>query len=52
MGYTPQEQTNPLDFLIDVSSVDMRDEGEEREERERVGRLVKAWAEREGGERV
>jgi hypothetical protein len=39
----PDERTNPLDFLIDVSSVDARDEDAERESRERLARLVGAW---------
>ncbi|KAI0685355.1 P-loop containing nucleoside triphosphate hydrolase protein [Cytidiella melzeri] len=47
LGHTPQERTNPLDFLIDVSSVDTRDEVEEREGRERVEKLVLAWNERQ-----
>lgn len=50
LGHVPQEQTNPLDFLIDVSSVDMRDEDEEREGKERVERLIAAWGERERSE--
>jgi hypothetical protein len=47
LGHIPQDQTNPLDFLIDVSSVDTRGEEEERESRERVDRLMQAWNERE-----
>lgn len=45
LGLRPQAQTNPLDFLIDISSVDTRDEDEERASRERVERLVKCWGE-------
>lgn len=43
----PQDQTNPLDFLIDVSSIDTRDDDNERESRERVARLVQCWKEKE-----
>lgn len=47
IGFQPQERTNPLDFLIDISSVDTRDEDEERESRERVERLIQCWKEKE-----
>lgn len=47
LGFQPQDQTNPLDFLIDVSSIDTRDEDVESESRERVARLVQAWSEYE-----
>lgn len=47
VGYQPEDQTNPLDFLIDVSSIDTRDEDEEQESRERVLRLVQCWSEHE-----
>lgn len=38
---------NPLDFLIDVSSVDNRDVEAEEASKERVNRLVKAWKDSE-----
>jgi len=41
----PDEGTNPLDWLIDISTVDHREDKEE-ESRERVATLVKAWEER------
>ena len=47
LGYQPHEQTNPLDFLIDISSIDTRDDNEEAESRERVARLVRCWREHE-----
>lgn len=47
LGFQPQERTNPLDFLIDISSIDTRDEDNERESRERVARLVQCWKEKE-----
>ncbi|EJD33743.1 P-loop containing nucleoside triphosphate hydrolase protein [Auricularia subglabra TFB-10046 SS5] len=43
LGYRPEVDVNPLDFMIDVSSVDVRDEDAERESRVRVDRLVAAW---------
>lgn len=43
LGYTPPEQTNPLDFLIDISTVDYRDEKVECESRGRVNELVASW---------
>ncbi|GAA5883094.1 hypothetical protein JCM16303_006086 [Sporobolomyces ruberrimus] len=43
----PPKQTNPLDFVIDVSSVDNRDDRVEKESKERVGKLVVAWREYE-----
>ncbi|CEQ39426.1 SPOSA6832_00937 [Sporobolomyces salmonicolor] len=47
LGYTPRERTNPLDFVIDVSSVDNRKDEAEAISRERVGALVVAWREHE-----
>lgn len=47
LGYAPQDQTNPMDFLIDVSSIDTRDEDAESDSRERVARLVQCWREHE-----
>lgn len=38
---------NPLDFVIDVSSIDSRTPDAELATQERVGRLVAAWRERE-----
>jgi hypothetical protein len=43
LGYEPEQQTNPLDFLIDVSSIDTRDADAEEESRKRLGTLVQAW---------
>lgn len=43
----PPSQTNPLDFLIDVSSVDTRDEDAEQESRKRVSKLVQCWKQKE-----
>lgn len=37
------EGVNPLDFLVDVTSVDVRDPTREDESKERVGTLVAAW---------
>ncbi|GAA5959155.1 hypothetical protein JCM21900_001409 [Sporobolomyces salmonicolor] len=47
LGYTPPERTNPLDFVIDISSVDNRNDEAESISRERVGALVVAWREHE-----
>ncbi|THG93869.1 hypothetical protein EW026_g7481 [Hermanssonia centrifuga] len=47
LGHQPEKQTNPLDFLIDISSIDTRDEDEEHESRERVAKLVQCWKEKE-----
>lgn len=46
-GYACPPHTNPLDFLIDVSAVDARDEDAEKASQARVDRLLAAWAERE-----
>ena len=37
------EGVNPLDFLVDITSVDVRDPAREDESKERVGTLVAAW---------
>jgi ABC-type multidrug transport system ATPase subunit len=47
LGWNVEKGVNPLDFLIDVSSVDNRDVDAEEASRERVDRLVKAWKESE-----
>lgn len=47
LDLAPPKRTNPLDFVIDVSSIDNRDDEAERESQERVGRLVLAWKEHE-----
>lgn len=47
LGYACPTHTNPLDFLIDVSAVDSRDEDAEKASQARVSRLLSAWAERE-----
>lgn len=43
LGHTPAEQTNPLDFIVDISSVDTRDEDSERESQQLLDSLVRAW---------
>lgn len=47
-AFVPGRGTNPMDWLIDISTVDPRPEVED-ESRERVRRLVDAW--RDDGER-
>lgn len=47
LGFKPQKQTNPLDFLVDISSIDSRDKLQEDDSRECVGRLVQCWREKE-----
>ncbi|KAM0786926.1 hypothetical protein ACM66B_002348 [Microbotryomycetes sp. NB124-2] len=47
LGYEPNQYTNPLDFVIDISSVDSRDDAAEEVSKERVGKLVVAWREKE-----
>lgn len=42
-GYECEQGVNPLDFLVDISSVDFRDEEKEQASRERVDTLVAAW---------
>ncbi|KAL7410573.1 P-loop containing nucleoside triphosphate hydrolase protein [Mrakia frigida] len=42
-GFHVEKGTNPLDFLIDVSSVDNRDPQLEEVSRDRVNTLVAAW---------
>ncbi|KAL8287491.1 hypothetical protein RQP46_003349 [Phenoliferia psychrophenolica] len=46
-GLTPDENTNPLDFVVDASSIDSRDDVAELESKQRVGQLVLAWREHE-----
>lgn len=43
LGYEIPDQMNPADFLIDISSVDSRDESAEVASVDRVKRLVQAW---------
>ncbi|GAA5939117.1 uncharacterized protein JCM15063_004431 [Sporobolomyces koalae] len=54
LGYVPPKRTNPLDFVIDVSSIDNRDDEIEVESKERVGKLVIAWKEfeRQNGQKA
>ena len=47
LGHSPPKRTNPLDWVIDISSVDNRDDEAELESKERVGKLVMAWREYE-----
>ncbi|KAJ7226045.1 P-loop containing nucleoside triphosphate hydrolase protein, partial [Mycena pura] len=46
-GCELRKETNPLDFLIDVTSIDNRSPDREEESGARVAALVKAWKERE-----
>lgn len=43
LGYQLPERTNPLDFLVDITSVDFRDEVAELESKEAVKRIVDRW---------
>ena len=45
LGYTPVAHINPLDFLLDISTIDARDEGIEQESSDRVKRLLLCWKE-------
>ncbi|GAA6018066.1 hypothetical protein JCM10207_006069 [Rhodosporidiobolus poonsookiae] len=45
LNHRPPEHTNPLDFVIDISSVDNRSDEAEEESSNRVGELVRAWRE-------
>ncbi|BGP27054.1 ATP-binding cassette transporter snq2 [Rhodotorula toruloides] len=47
LGYPAPEHTNPLDFVIDLSSVDNRTDEAEGFSTERVGALVSAWRQKE-----
>jgi len=42
-GYECPKHTNPADFVMDLISVDLREEERERESREKVRRLIEAW---------
>nr|GAT46077.1 predicted protein [Mycena chlorophos] len=46
-GCELRKETNPLDFLIDVTSIDNRSPDREEESRARVAALVQAWKDRE-----
>ncbi|KAJ6548867.1 P-loop containing nucleoside triphosphate hydrolase protein [Mycena capillaripes] len=46
-GCKLKKETNPLDFLVDVTSVDNRSSDREDESRVRVTILVQAWKDRE-----
>ncbi|CAK5265002.1 unnamed protein product, partial [Mycena citricolor] len=46
-GCELKKETNPLDFLVDVTSVDNRSAEQEDESRTRVAALVQAWKDRE-----
>ncbi|KAK7064707.1 pleiotropic drug resistance protein, ABC superfamily [Favolaschia claudopus] len=48
-GCELEKETNPLDFLVDVTSVDNRSADREEESRARVATLVQAWKDREQG---
>ncbi|KND02196.1 uncharacterized protein SPPG_02683 [Spizellomyces punctatus DAOM BR117] len=52
LGYDIPDQVNPADFLIDVTSVDNRDEKAEEEGKERVKTLVEAWKTGRTGEGI
>ncbi|KAJ7275585.1 P-loop containing nucleoside triphosphate hydrolase protein [Mycena haematopus] len=45
-GCELKKETNPLDFLVDVTSVDNRSSDREDESRARVDTLVQAWKDR------
>lgn len=47
LGYPAPEHTNPLDFVIDLSSIDNRTDEAEESSKERVGALVSAWRRKE-----
>ncbi|KAJ7630449.1 P-loop containing nucleoside triphosphate hydrolase protein [Roridomyces roridus] len=51
-GCELKKETNPLDYLIDISSVDNRDEEREAESRARVDALVQAWKDRKPAEEI
>lgn len=51
-GFVPPKLTNPLDFVIDVSSIDTRTDESEASTKERVGKLVLAWKESENSKGV
>ncbi|KAJ7071333.1 P-loop containing nucleoside triphosphate hydrolase protein [Mycena amicta] len=46
-GCELRKETNPLDFLIDVTSIDNRSPDQEEESRARVAALVQAWKDRD-----
>jgi ABC-type multidrug transport system ATPase subunit len=46
LGEEPERGTNPLDFLIDISSVEIGEDEKRDASRARVRRLVQAWKER------
>ncbi|GAA5886465.1 hypothetical protein JCM6882_001645 [Rhodosporidiobolus microsporus] len=47
LGHDLPPLTNPLDFVIDISSVDNRSDEAEEESSRRVGELVRAWRDHE-----
>ena len=49
LGYRPAQHINPLDFVVDISSVDTRNDDAEATSGERVGELVRAWRQKENG---
>ncbi|KAJ7356761.1 P-loop containing nucleoside triphosphate hydrolase protein [Mycena albidolilacea] len=51
-GCELKKETNPLDFLVDVTSVDNRSADREDESRARVATLVQAWKDREQEKQV
>jgi ABC-type multidrug transport system ATPase subunit len=46
LGEEPERGTNPLDFLIDISSVEISEDEKRDASRAKVQRLVQAWKER------
>ena len=47
LGYAPETDTNPLDFMIDISSVDYRDDDAEIASKARVDKLLASWKEKD-----
>ncbi|ORY27652.1 P-loop containing nucleoside triphosphate hydrolase protein [Naematelia encephala] len=50
LGHYVETGVNPLDFLIDISSVDNRDPDKEEASKARVAMLVSAWRDRDPSE--
>jgi hypothetical protein len=46
LGHSPEESTNILDFIVDISSIDTRDDESEERSTIQVDNLVTAWKQR------